>query len=166
MTPILPATWRDAIAEAVACHPREACGVVLGEGPRQRFQRFDNQADRLHERDPAGFPRDARTAYVIDALKLQRALDAAAAEGDALVAVVHSHPQHPAYLSATDRAAAAPFGAPTFPDALQVVISVYDSVAREVAGFAWDGADWVDVDLTGLPPLPGRPPGAVIREDI
>lgn len=154
-------TWAAILAEAEAEHPREACGVVIGVGDRERFVRFDNQADRLHQLDPVAFPRDARTAYAMDALKLSRLLDGP----DALIAVVHSHPEHPSYFSETDRRAAAPFGEPTFPLAAQIVVSVYGGVAREVKGFRWDGASWEEIDVAG-PVLPGLPEGAVIRGDV
>lgn len=151
-------------AEASACHPREACGVILSGPAGQRFERFDNLQDRLHARDPDRYPRDARTAYALDPLRLQRLVDQAEAQGGALLAIAHSHPEHPAYLSATDRAAAAPFGAPTFPAAAQVVVSVYGGQVVQLRAFRWAGegelGTWEEVPVRGLPVLPGPPPGA------
>ena len=160
------AAWTDLFDEAVRCWPKEACGVIFGSGAAARFLRFDNLADRLHALDAATYPRDGKTAYALDPLKLQRALDAAEAAGETLLAIAHSHPQHPAYFSATDRAAAAPFGAPTFPAASQIVVSVFDGVVRDLKAFAWDGADWIEQPVSGPPPLPGPPPGARILGEV
>ena len=77
-------------AEARACFPREACGVVVGprEAPEaQRFVAFENQQDKLHALDPEAHPRDARTAYAMNPLKLQRLVDGEEAQGGALVVV-------------------------------------------------------------------------------
>ena len=166
----LPPAARDAaFAEARAAYPREACGVVLGapDAPETwRFVRMDNLADRLHALDPVAFPRDARTAYAMDPLKLERMVDQAVARGEALIAILHSHPDHPSYFSATDRAAAAPFGLPTYPDAWQGVISVFEGEVCDLKAFVWDGADWAERPLDGLPPLPGPPPGARIYGEV
>ena len=114
------------------------------------------------------YPRDGRTAYALDPLKLERQIDAAQAEGDGLVAIVHSHPDHPSYFSATDRAAAAPFGTPSWPDAAQIVVSVFAGEVRDLKAFGWDpeAEDWRERPVLGLPPLPGPPPGAKILGDV
>jgi proteasome lid subunit RPN8/RPN11 len=57
--------------------------------------------------------------------------------GYRLKAFYHSHPNHDAYFSAEDRDAATPFGDPTYPDALQIVVSVYERVVRTIKSFAW-----------------------------
>jgi proteasome lid subunit RPN8/RPN11 len=159
-------TWEAIFEECRRCHPDEACGVIVGTPDAPEWVRFDNQANRLHRADPQAWPRDARTSFSMHALQLQRRIDEAEAHGGRLLAVVHSHPQHPSYFSETDRRAAAPFGTPTFPDAAQIVVSVYDREVREVRAFGWDGQDWQEGPLGGLPPLPGRPAGAVIRGDV
>lgn len=165
---LAPKAVEAAFDEARRCWPREACGILLGrpeEPSGMYFVAFENLQDRLHAADPEAFPRDARTAYAMDALRLERTVDAAAARGEQLIAIVHSHPQYPAYFSRTDRAAASPFGFPTWPHALQVVISVYDAVVRDLKAFGWDGEDWTEVPLGGLPPLPGPISGALPVEE-
>lgn len=166
-----PTAFEAIAAEAAEAWPREACGVLIGragEPASLRFVRFENQQDRLHALDPERWPRDARTAYAMDPLKLQRLVDAAESAGEALIAVVHSHPQHPSYFSATDRAAASPFGLPSFPDAAQIVVSVYEREVRELRAFAWDAEaeDWPEIPLGGLPSLPGPPPGATVYGEV
>ncbi len=165
---LAPKAVEDAFEEARRCWPREACGILVGrpEVPSAMyFVAFENLQDRLHAADPEAFPRDAHTAYAMDALRLERTVDAAVARGEQLVAILHSHPQYPAYFSRTDRAAASPFGFPTWPGALQVVISVYDAVVRDLKAFRWEGEDWCEVVLGGVPPLPGPPPGALPLEE-
>ena len=164
-----PSALADLFFEARATWPAECCGVIVGlpDAPQTaRFQRFDNLADRLHALDPERYPRDAQTAYSLDPLKLERFLDQAASQGEILLAICHSHPQHPAYFSATDRAAASPFGAPTWPHAAQIVVSVYEREVADAKAFGWDGADWVERAIADLPELPGPPPGATIYGDV
>jgi proteasome lid subunit RPN8/RPN11 len=161
--PLNPALWQALFDEARACYPNEACGIVLGppDAPdRWRFVPFENQQDRLHARDPERYPRDARTAYAMSPLKLHKAVEAAEAAGEALVAIAHSHPDHPSYFSRTDAAAASPFGTPTWPAAVQLVVSVFDGEVRDIKGFSWDGGGWPERPVEGPPALPGPPPGA------
>ena len=158
-------------AEAVAAWPREACGVILGDlenAATQQFHRFENLADRYHALDPERYPRDGRTAYAMDPLKLERLVDTSQARGLALLAIVHSHPQHASYFSATDRAAAAPFGLPTYAGAAQIVVSVFEAEVRDCKAFAWDGLAevWSERELSGLPRLPGPPAGAPLSGDV
>lgn len=149
----IPASVDAAIrAEAVRCYPHECCGVLLGrpgDPASLAAVPFENQQARLHAADPVAFPRDARTAYHFDARRLERLLDGAAREGRALAAIFHSHPDHGAYFSATDRAAATPFGEATFPDAAQLVYAVTPSGAGAAAAFRWDPAtrDFVEAPL-------------------
>jgi len=169
--PLSPALYAAIAEEAAAAWPAEACGIVLGpaDAPeRWVFLRFDNLQDRNHALDPERYPRDARTAYAMDPLRLQRAVDAAEARGEALIAIVHSHPQHPSYFSATDRAAAAPFGLPSFPGAAQIVVSVYDREIRDLRAFSWDeqAEGWPERPVEGLPALPGPPQGATIFGEV
>ncbi|HND00102.1 MAG TPA: Mov34/MPN/PAD-1 family protein, partial [Myxococcota bacterium] len=93
---LAPKALEGAFAEARRCWPREACGILLGrreEPSAMSFVAFENLQDRLHAADPASFPRDARTAYAMDALRLGRTVDAALARGEQLLAILHSHPQ-------------------------------------------------------------------------
>lgn len=147
--------------------PREACGLIFA-GATLRVIPMVNLQDQLHQHDPVSFPRDGHTAYVMDPLQVQNLVDDAEARGDNLLAIFHSHPQHPAYFSVTDQRAAMPFGMPTFPLTWQVVLSVYNAQVVEVKGFYWEetSASWKEGVVGGLPDLPGSPPGAEIFGDI
>ena len=67
----------------------------------------------------------------------------------ALLAGMMKGPSRYSPVSATDRAAATPFGEPTFPDAAQLVYAVTAAGAGAAAAFRWDPAvrDFVEVSL-------------------
>jgi proteasome lid subunit RPN8/RPN11 len=132
-----------AAVQAMAEHAREAfpdecCGVLL-EGPDSavRVLRIRNIQEELHAEDPVRYPRPATIAYVGHPDDLRIALDAADQPGCRLLAFYHSHPDHDAYFSDEDLAQATPFGEPSYPDALQVVLSIYDREFRCLKAFAW-----------------------------
>ena len=60
--------------------------------------------------------------------------------GCALAAFYHSHPDHAAYFSEEDVRQATPFGEPSYPDALQIVLSVVDREVLDAKAFAWSAA--------------------------
>jgi proteasome lid subunit RPN8/RPN11 len=82
-------------AHAASALPREACGILLGEGARITEARA---AANVH---PA-----PRTHFEIDPEALIDAHRAARAGGPEVVGYYHSHPQGEAAPSATDRASA------------------------------------------------------------
>jgi [CysO sulfur-carrier protein]-S-L-cysteine hydrolase len=130
-------TWNDIAHHAEEEFPDECCGVVLSNGATDRVQRLRNIQNELHARDPKTHPRTAAIAYNMDVRVLDSLLLEAGKLGYRLKAFYHSHPNHDAYFSAEDRDAATPFGEPTYPDALQIVVSVYDRVVRTIKSFAW-----------------------------
>lgn len=83
-------------AAATAAHPREACGLLLGEGGRI------TAAVETRNINPA-----PETHFEIDPQALIDAHRAARAGGPAVIGYFHSHPHGPAEPSATDRASAA-----------------------------------------------------------
>jgi proteasome lid subunit RPN8/RPN11 len=144
-TPAHPTVTAQALADMYAHarreYPRECCGLVFG--PRDapvadQAVACVNIQDRLHGEDPARNPRDARTAYNLDApdlFKLQKSL-----RGPQPAKVVyHSHVDVGAYFSDTDQAAAQLDGEPSYP-VEYVVIDVQADGARGAAQFAWDDA--------------------------
>ena len=131
-------------------YPDECCGVVLvlADGSA-RALRIRNIQDVMHAKDPEAYPRSARTAYAGHPADLRTALEQADEPGCRLVAFYHSHPDHDAYFSAEDTAQATPFGEPSYPDALQVVVSVRDRHIHEIKAFVWSdaGAAYVETPL-------------------
>lgn len=147
------AAWVEISRHAEEAFPDECCGVVLGRAGRDQVRRLENIQNRLHALDPQTYPRQATIAYAVDPKELERALDEAAGSGAKIRAFYHSHPNHEAYFSAEDKAFATPFGEPTFPDAAQIVVSIYDRVVKRVAAFVWSAArqDFVEAPLRKFP---------------
>lgn len=135
---ILTAAEQDAIrAQAVEEYPFESCGVILARGGERRLLRCRNAQNELHARDPARYPRDARTAYYIDPKDLLRIGDLER-EGFEVAVIYHSHVDARAYFSDTDRRQAVVGGEPAYPGAVYVVTSVVGGVVDAVAAFRWD----------------------------
>ena len=130
--------------------PEECCGIVVSDGKTDRPLRLKNKQNERHAADPAEYPRDATIAYSIDELELESIRREAEKIGFALKAFYHSHPNHDAYFSAEDRAGATPFGEPTYPEAAQIVVSVYERTVRDVKAFKWsdETGDFIEVPLT------------------
>ena len=151
---VLSETVFVTIAEhAVEAYPEECCGVILGSTGGDEVHRLENIQNRLHATDPETFPRDARTAYTMDPKELEAVLGQAEGRGLAFKALYHSHPDHDAYFSAEDRACATPFGEPTYPGAVQIVVSVMSGNVGRVAAYAWDPDvdDFVETTLKRVP---------------
>jgi len=129
-------------AHAVEGFPEEVCGVLLAGPDGQVVRRMRNVQNELHAADPVANPRDARTAYQFDAAELLEVTRRGDVPGWRIVLFYHSHPQHGAYFSDTDKARAL-FGGevelgPAFPGVAYLVISVYDRAVRDRKCFAWD----------------------------
>jgi proteasome lid subunit RPN8/RPN11 len=137
-------------AHCEQAYPDECCGMIVSFADgRSRAIPIRNIQDEMHAKDPVSYPRTARTAYTGHPADLRAALESAEEPGCSLVAFYHSHPDHDSYFSAEDTAQATPFGEPSYPDALQLVISVRDCHARETKAFAWspDAGAYVEVPL-------------------
>jgi proteasome lid subunit RPN8/RPN11 len=131
--------WSRLVEHAVGEYPNECCGVLIRDpAGTVEVAPIRNIQDEMHERDPARYPRTARTAYAGHPADLKDAIERAERPGCALIAFYHSHPDHAAYFSQEDVAQATPFGEPSYPEAVQLVLSVYAREVTEVKGFAWD----------------------------
>ena len=141
--------WQEISRHAEESFPDECCGVVIAEGEKERVQRLENIQNKLHALDPETYPRTAVIAYAIDPKELERVIDEAARTGAKLKAFYHSHPEHEAYFSEEDKAFASPFGEPTFPNAAQIVISIYHREVKRLAAFVWsaDKNDFVEIAI-------------------
>lgn len=115
----LPAAVLEAmLAHARADLPNEACGLLGGD-------RASGRATSYH---PARNALASRYAYEVEASDLVRIMFAIEAEGDALVAIFHSHPATPSAPSASDvRDAAYPV--------VHLIVSLAEASARPVRGW-------------------------------
>jgi len=131
----------DMRRHAEETYPHECCGVLIETADgRLTVRRCRNVQNELHAQDPAEHPRDARTAYTIDAqelLAITREVDRGAAS---LSAIYHSHPDHAAYFSAEDRTRAVieEWDEPIYPGLAYVVVSVRDGRTADVKAFEWE----------------------------
>lgn len=135
--------YRHALQE----NPGECCGVVTGNEDRQTVHRCLNIQNRLHLEDPGAHPRDARTAYAIDRKEMDKIISSANSKDEGILAFYHSHIEHDAYFSETDKAAQTVFGEPEFPEAEHIIVSVRDGKIKEIKSFKWDSnkKDFVSV---------------------
>lgn len=95
---LLPAKIRAELeAQACAGYPDETCGVLLGNAENQQSTVLaDYPARNLnHER--------SRDRFELDPHDYLAAEDAASLAGIAVVGIWHTHPDHPARPSKTDR---------------------------------------------------------------
>lgn len=122
---------------AMAWFPKEACALLVERDSGPGAILAENEQDRLHERDPASYPRSAETAYSLNPLLIQQLQD----DGDRLVAIVHSHCRVGAYFSDKDQAdAQCPFSdepAPLHPGVDYVVLDAQDNGVRGYEIFSW-----------------------------
>lgn len=148
---------REMVEDSERRYPEEACGLVLGpRGHATSVAALPNVYGRYHKLDPGRFPRDARTAYKMDELKVMNLVDEASRRGEELVCIYHSHTDVGAYFSAEDRAVALAEGVtPLWPGAEYLVLAIDDGMATAAKCFRWDGADFVARDVA-LPAARGR----------
>ena len=128
------------IAQAEREFPFECCGFIIGDASNEEVRPIANIQNQRHAEDPISFSRDARTAFLMDPkahLAVMKEIDQRRLE---LKVVYHSHPDHDAYFSATDRAQACSFDSsePDYPGTLYIVVAVRGAKFVQAAAFAWD----------------------------
>jgi len=142
MSPLEKEQLDEIHRHAVEEYPHECCGIVVGDPDHNNdnvVYRCENIQNKLHEKDPENFTRDARTAYNISALELQKILGEAGSKGRVFKVLYHSHPEHDAYFSEEDTRMALFDGeSPIYPGTQYLVVSVYDGKVRDQALFGWD----------------------------
>ncbi len=141
---------REAVRHLEACYPEEGCGVVLQRAGGVRWVALPNAYAAFARRDPAGFPRNARSAFLFEPAGWLALLREADARGERLACIVHSHPDGQAAFSAEDRAQAAPDGAPLFPGTAYLVVAVDKGHATGASWVRWQGGQFQAVPV----PLP------------
>ena len=131
---------------AVEGFPEEVCGVVFASPDGQVVRRLKNVQNELHAQDPEQNPRTATTAYCMDSRELFEIEKQAREPGWSIAIFYHSHPQHDAYFSPTDKGQASytdPIDGtrgPNYPGATWMVVSVYDREVRDAQAYVWDDA--------------------------
>lgn len=129
----------EIFAECERGYPEEACGFVIGKTKvASAIVNGRNIQNELHLRDPNRYPRDARTAYTIDPREMEKVQQKAENNHQEIVAIFHSHPEHGVYFSDEDKAMAAPWGEPLFPNLSYLVVSVYGDKVKNASEFYWD----------------------------
>ncbi len=126
-------------AQAEREFPFECCGFIIGDASDE-VRPIRNIQNEKHAADSAPFQRDARTAYLMDPKEQLAVLQEIDRRKLQLKAVYHSHPDHEAYFSATDRAQACSFDPtePDYPETAYIVISVRGGKFVGAAAFVWD----------------------------
>ena len=125
--------------------------MILTDGVQEFVRRCKNIQNERHAEDPETYPRDARTAYLMDPddlIKIHREVDT---EDRRIKAVYHSHPNEDAYFSEKDKTdATEPWGIPNYPDTTYVVISLYERQIKVARAFSWDDTteDFVEVPIS------------------
>jgi proteasome lid subunit RPN8/RPN11 len=145
----LPRALYDAIAaHAVETFPEECCGIVVERSGSIEAVRVTNVQNQRHAENPERFPRTAATAYTMGPEAAPVLVDHDRGRLR-IVAFYHSHPQHEAYFSAEDRKQATVWDEPSYPDAGQIVVSVFDGRVKEAKAFRWDEAkrDFSEAEL-------------------
>ena len=135
--PVPAGVFHELCAHAVESAPEEeCCGLIVGNALERylRVVRCTNEMGALHEKDPERYPRDARSAFYMSQRDLESASRSADERGERITAVYHSHVGAGAYLSPMDLAFAEHAFFP-FPDADQIVVTVFERTARDIAVF-------------------------------
>jgi proteasome lid subunit RPN8/RPN11 len=90
--------------EGSAAYPHECCGVMIGhDSPGGRV------VERLEPMDNVWDAAEQRRRFAIDPKQLMKIDREVAAEGKVVLGFYHSHPDHPARPSETDRMYGWPF---------------------------------------------------------
>lgn len=144
----LPAEIRSAIvAHARAAEPDEACGIVAGDAP---FELGGRPLRYLPLRNALASP----SAFAPDPAELVAATVALDDAGEAVWAIVHSHPRSVARPSASDLAGAAD------PGALQLIVGPLDGADPPVRAWVRERGAGPAGALVELPLTPIAPRSA------
>jgi proteasome lid subunit RPN8/RPN11 len=146
-TGLPPEVLAEAVRHLEACYPEEGCGVVLQGAAGARWVALPNAYAAWAARDPGGFPRDARSAFLFDPARWLALLKEADARAERLLCVVHAHPDGQAAFSAEDRDQAAPKGEPLLPGVAYLVVAVQKGRARAATWVHWQAGRFVEAPL-------------------
>jgi proteasome lid subunit RPN8/RPN11 len=138
---IARAAFEGMAAHARAAYPEECCGLLTGreEGALAGAHPCRNLQNQYHERFPEEYPRDARTAYLLDYRDLERVDAQARGRGERVRGIFHSHVDVGAYFSEEDVRVALMGGEePAFADFVHIVLDARADGVRGGKAFRWD----------------------------
>lgn len=132
--------------QSFAHYPGECCGLLFQQDSAATSWRcvaLENIADRLHQHDPAEYPRSSRDAFAVNEARMSRLIREAQGAGERWVAFYHSHIDCDAYYSAEDKRYAAPNGVALYPEVIQIVVSCHADRIVDANAFRWNGSDFI-----------------------
>jgi proteasome lid subunit RPN8/RPN11 len=141
--PVVEEIWR----EAARAYPYEGCGALIGPAPGEVHETL---ALPNHDEDRP------RTRFAVSPRDYMAVESAADARGVRLLGFWHSHPDHPARPSATDRRYA-------WEGLLTVVIAVDQGTPRDIT--AWD-VPGLDQPFRRLALVVDAPESASAKEEV
>ena len=124
-------------------YPQECCGWVLRTKDNDHiYVPSENLQDKYHQIDPESYPRTAREAFLVDALKLSQDTERIQKEGGGLFCIFHSHIDVGAYFSAEDKRQMAEedMSSSIYPAECYLVVSVRQKKIKETSLFYFDPA--------------------------
>lgn len=129
----------EVYAHARETLPEECCGLIVGtpKEPHRVAIRCRNDMTLHHQRDAVAFPRDGRQGFFMNETDYLEADREAAARGERVTVVYHSHVDCGAYFSAMDQDFAARPLYP-FPDADHLVVGLAGGHVKEQGLFRLD----------------------------
>ncbi len=139
---ITRAAMDQIIAQAEREFPFECCGFIIGDERIEEVRPIANVQNQKHAENPREFSRDARTAFLMDPKQHLAVMNEIDDRKLSLKIVYHSHPNHDAYFSETDRRQACSFDPdqPDYPDTVYIVMSIMGGKFNRAAAFVWDSA--------------------------
>ena len=122
-------------------YPEECCGWILCTKEKSyTYVPSRNLQNKYHQIDPENYPRTARDAFLMDALKLSQDTEKIQKEGGSLYCIVHSHIDVGAYFSEEDKKQMAErdMTSSIYPAECYLVVSVQQKKVKEDALFYFD----------------------------
>jgi proteasome lid subunit RPN8/RPN11 len=128
----LPPALKERLEALVrAGYPEETCGLLLGRQAEDTVEVLDLKQARNLNRERA------RDRYELDPADFLAADQAARGHGHQIVGIWHSHPDHPARPSATDRARA-------WAGWSYLIVSVTPDGVRELRSWRLNDGDFIE----------------------
>lgn len=127
---LTPSQVQQIEEEGAQAYPNECCGIMLGRDlsdgacTRRIVERLEPMANVWDEAEQ-------KRRFAIDPMALMKAEKAASDEGQAVLGFYHSHPDHPARPSETDRQ----FGWPFYS---YVIVSIAKGEAVDMTSWVLD----------------------------